>query len=917
MLQKCLIFVLLFAWNANAQIISLDPNTQFPLTISEQAYQLTDSTATLSLAEVENQTFTRIGSTNFLLPYSDAAYWYKFTVKNNFPHSQKWYVEWENHTVERIECYLPQPDGSYRRKIGGSLFNKSRLARGETTYFGFEVPSGEQQTLYIRVKSQRGHRTDLIIYSGPSLYASRINSVSNNSFAGGLVFLRLFFVLLLAIFAVKDRAFRAYSFIIVLRSLSFWGLNGHLSKFLTDNLVLATRIDFLSYHLIPVGYVVVLMVLLPLSRMAGWVRYLLFGIVAVELLLGVGIMVDYQWYWLLASQYMVLASQLLVFGLYLYTAFRKWPINWYYSVPFLLGVGSYFFLVLGAVGIIDAVWVYGLAYLLFVSEIFVFGLFLGKIILDYRRERESVQRELIFKDEQAQRLKELDTLKTNFFANISHEFRTPLTLLVGPLEDFRLQQPTNALIPAMQRSVRRLKSLIDQLLDLARLEAGHLTPTIALDDIAVFMRQTFASFESLAQRRHIIFNYQQSESSHQAYFDRDKLENIVTNLLSNAFKFTPEGGRVHVQAHYDDRELILEVQDFGIGIETERLPHIFDRFYRIETPGQYNAEGTGIGLSLVHELVKVLRGNIRAESQVGRGTTFTLHLPIDAATWADIPLHTSPAPVTAHAEPDPVALPVVTEPVDVPLILLVEDNPDLREYLRSVFSHYRLMEAADGQEGLDLAFAEVPDLVVCDVMMPRLDGYGFCEKLKSDIRTSHIPVIMLTARAALEDRLEGLKLGADDYLTKPFNRSELLVRVQNLLKQRELLRQKYTQQLATSSGSRTKPTDSIDDQFLQHAIDIVTQQGSDSGFGIDILCQAMNTSRSNLHRKLKALTGQSTTEFIRSIRIYRAAELLKQPGITVSEVAYQVGFESASYFSRAFREQMGTSPSDWAVSAHP
>ncbi len=529
---------------------------------------------------------------------------------------------------------------------------------------------------------------------------------------------------------------------------------------------------------------------------------------------------------------------------------------------------------------------------------------------------------MALKEEQAAQLQELDALKTTFFANVSHEFRTPLTMLVGPLADLRQQQPDNALIPAMQRNVRRLQSLIDQLLDLSRLEAGKLRPAIVRADLAAFLRQLFASFESLAQSRNIIFNHQQESANQEACFDPDKLEKIVTNLLSNAFKFTPENGRVTVRVDFTETNLTLEVRDYGIGIEAARLPHIFDRFYRVETPGQHNAEGAGIGLALVSELVKVLEGEIKVKSELGRGTTFTLTVPTDAGTWAKY-LVEGPAPtdfaLPNHAPEVPLLPPNGTTPPagndpDAPLLLLVEDNPDLRAYMRSIFEgHYRVMEAIDGQDGLDRAFEEIPDLVVCDVMMPRLDGYGFCKKLKTDLRTSHIPVVMLTARAALEDRIEGLKLGADDYLTKPFDRPELLVRVQNLLKQRELLRQKYSQQMTAPSDDPAEPLDSLDERFVQQAIAVVKEQGSDSSFSIDALCEAMNVSRSNLYRKLKALTGQSTTEFIRSIRIYRAAELLKQPGMTVSEAAYQAGFESASYFSKAFREQMGVPPSDWAA----
>jgi signal transduction histidine kinase/DNA-binding response OmpR family regulator len=924
MLKIYLLLVsLIFSLSLSGQVITLETDTRFPVTISEQLTTFVDTTSTLSLADVQKKHFQPVGRRNFQLPYSDATYWYRCTLRNNTPRPKTCYIEWDNPTVELVAGYFPGQDHrTYRMEKRGLLApNSPKNLHGESPYFTFDMSPGESQTIYLRVRSQRGYRMNVNVYDTTAMIASQAAFASHFSFASGLVFLRLFFVLLLALFAVKERAFRAYCFLLVLRSLGFWGVVGALGSVLTDQPTLGVLINFLSYHLVPIGYVLVVNALLLPDRLPKLTRYILNGLVVAVLVLGAIIIFDYHWYWLLTSQYLVLFSQIFVFGLYIYAVARRLPINWYYSVPFLLGLGSYFLMVLGDVNIIDAEWVFAVAYLLFLAEIFVFALFLGKIILDYRHQREATQQQLILQEQQAIQLKELDTLKTNFFANISHEFRTPLTMLVGPLEDFRREQPANPLIPAMQRNVRRLKSLIDQILDLSRLEAGHLQPAIVRADLARFLRQLFASFESLAQSRSIIFNYQQNFNSQEAYFDPDKLEKIVTNLLSNAFKFTPENGRVWVRVSYTEVDVNLEIRDYGIGIEAERLPHIFDRFYRVESKGHYETEGAGIGLALVHELVRVLQGEIQVESQLGQGSTFTLKLPTDVLTWnkhltgGSIPDLTPPLSERVH-EPDleaPAAPPLIS---DAPLLLIVEDNPDLRAYMQGIFrENYRIIEATDGQDGLDHAFAEIPDLAICDVMMPRLDGFGFCKKLKSDARTSHIPVVMLTARATLEDRLEGLELGADDYLIKPFNRTELELRVQNLLKQRDMLRQKYGQQIAeTPKNGQKSALNTVDDRFLNNAIRMIEERMGDSTFSTEELSSILNMSRSNLHRKLKAVTGQSTTEFIRSIRIYRAAELLKQPGVTVSEVAYQVGFESASYFSRAFREQMGTSPSDWITS---
>ena len=904
------------------QPVLLDSGTKTPLILSTQGSWRVDTTSSLSINEVRELAFLPIQQENFRVPFSDNTYWYQCTLKNAGSSQEQWYLEWQTPVAEHVEFYDPQPDGTYRIESAGTLAGRSeKQYSGFAPYCVIHLALGQEKTIFIKIKSQRGHRSDIVLYDAPTYFSKQIQYTSTNSFFSGLVIIRLFYVLLLAIFAVKEGAFRAYSFMLVLRSLGFWGLKSSLGSFFTSSPALATFINFTSYHLLPIGYVLVVKALLPIHRFPLFVRYLLNGIMVLVLFLSLAMAFDYRWYWLLASQYLTIFSQCVVFSLYIISSIRRYPINWYYSAPFLLGIGSFFFLLLSAVGLINADWVFTVANFLFISEIFVFGLFLGRIIINFEQAKTLSQKQLLFNQAQATKLQELDTLKSNFFANISHEFRTPLTLLVGPLAEFRSKYPSESLIPAMQRNVQRLQALINQLLDLSKLEAGRLVPSMKRGDLAVYLRQMFASFESLAQSRNILFNYQQNSDSQQACFDSDMIEKIVTNLLSNAFKFTPEGGRVNVRVDYTAQEMILKVQDYGIGIEAARQRHIFDRFYQVESAGINGYEGTGIGLSLVNELVSVLRGQIWVESELGQGSTFTVRLPIDTDTWAEYLTSCSSTTDLAPAQLQPAGeevkpgtpLPLPTEDPSLPLLLIVEDNPDLREYMRGIFQDsYRILEATDGQHGLDLAFAETPDLAICDVMMPRLNGFGFCENLKTDPRTSHIPVVMLTARAALEDRLEGLELGADDYLTKPFNRTELELRVQNLLKQRALLREKYSQQLVEANKDDKKPTlATLDDHFLNEAIRTVKERMEDSHFTTEELSAILNMSRSNLHRKLKALTGQSTTEFIRNIRIYRAAELLKQRGVTISEVAYQVGFESASYFSKAFREQMGTSPSEW------
>ncbi len=546
-----------------------------------------------------------------------------------------------------------------------------------------------------------------------------------------------------------------------------------------------------------------------------------------------------------------------------------------------------------------------------VLELLCFSL--GLSFKNKQTEIDKIRAEQTLRLEREQRT--IEQLKTHFFTNISHEFRTPLTLLLGPLSDLNRQQPQDELVAMMYRQATRLLTLVNQLLDLTKLDAGQLKPSIRPGNLTEWLKRLVGSFSSLADSRDIGLTFLGEDSTTPAFFDRDKLEKIVSNLLTNALKFTPDGGTVTVRLRYeaDNRTAVIQVSDTGVGIPPEQQALIFNRFY--QTGAESPVGGTGIGLALVRELVNVLKGTVTVHSVVQQETTFTVALPVDAETWAgkiDVtPIET--APFMPFGEPEPTATTGTdaadTSSTDKPLLLLVDDNADVRAYLRQVLTDaYRIQEATNGREGLAKAGELVPDLIICDLMMPQLDGFAFCQVLKNEATTDHIPVIMLTARADTDSRITGFERGADEYLTKPFHPVELRVRVQNLLSQRRKLRQRFSREL------RLKPADvvitSVEEQFLQRAIAVVEREMGHSGFTVEALAAELNLSRMQLHRKLKAISNQSATEFVRYLRLQRAADLLAGRSASVSEVAYQVGFESLSYFTRAFREQFGTLPSE-------
>ncbi|AYQ33209.1 ATP-binding protein [Runella sp. SP2] len=532
--------------------------------------------------------------------------------------------------------------------------------------------------------------------------------------------------------------------------------------------------------------------------------------------------------------------------------------------------------------------------------------------------RVRLQEQLSFKEIEAGRMSELDALKTNFFANISHEFRTPLTLILGPVEQLLKDHPSDGRLPLVRRHAQRLLELINQLLDISKLEAGQMLPELTHLEVVRYLRTLTSSFTSLAESRQINFVVTQNQDEAWGYLDTDKTEKIITNLLSNAFKFTETGGTVKVDVQYtspvEGQGVIIAISDTGIGIKPEKLPQIFNRFYQVESDQKRSYEGTGIGLALVKELVEVMKGSIQVESKVGVGSQFVVRLPIDELTWKSHPKIPEKVfgPKKVQLEPHPILLPTpVEETSNENVLLLIDDNADIRSYIRGLFEpDYRIIEAQDGEEGLVQAMAHIPNIIISDLMMPRMDGFEFCRQLKSNEKTSHIPVIMLTAKANVESRIEGFQLGADDYLVKPFHTDEIRVRVKNLLEKQEKLRAYFSgkQKVAKSETAVINP---LDVAFVEKAKKIVEQHLGSSTFNAEQFSSAMNLSQSQLLRKLKALTNFTIVEFIRHHRLQRAAEMLLQRNRPVSEIALEVGFENMSYFAKVFQDEFGVLPSDY------
>ncbi len=581
-------------------------------------------------------------------------------------------------------------------------------------------------------------------------------------------------------------------------------------------------------------------------------------------------------------------------------------------------------------------WAYCLYALMFSALVFVVDRVQRRRLLKKERERARrreaelhLKNQLKLKQLEAEKLKELDQMRSDFFANISHEFRTPLTIVLGQIETVRktLQDESKAeKLDMAMRHARRLQELINQLLDIAKLEAGKMPFSALPGNIVPFLKNLFSAFEPLAQQKRIGMRFFAEREQIEVFFEAEKLEKIYVNLLSNAIKFTPEGGEVSSSLRVKDddaqaRWVEIEVRDSGIGIPEDRLPHIFDRFYQVESGTTRDYEGTGIGLALARELVELHSGTIEVTSKVGLGTVFTVRLPLGSEHLPQEHIATAPVPgepSNSSTDSPASAIPAGSRhehrgghhehASEQPILLIVEDNPDMRRYIKeNLHDAYTLFEARDGAQGIEKAREIIPDLIISDVMMPGIDGYELARVIRAHELTSHIPIIMLTAKAAAQEKLEGLETGVDAYLTKPFSIQELQVRVRKLIEmRRHLLSQRKQPLKITASEVAVTP---VDERFLDRLQTIVEDKMEDENFQVSELCRAVGISERQLYRKLKALLGCTPSAFIRQLRLDRAKQLLEKGAGTVSEITFMVGYSNTSAFARAFREAFGKAPS--------
>lgn len=562
------------------------------------------------------------------------------------------------------------------------------------------------------------------------------------------------------------------------------------------------------------------------------------------------------------------------------------------------------------------------------------------VIVRFTRIRSRLEHRLQLEHLENERQREINEIKLNFFASISHEFRTPLTLILAPvqhlLSNMKLEDSTRSMMATVKSNSLRLLNLVNQLLDFRKQETGNIQLHVADRDFVGFMDKIAAEFELFAEQQGVLFQYERPVSPIQAWFDADQMEKVVYNLLSNAFKFVPLGGLVKLSVdeiapsdQYPEGSVAIRVWDNGNGIPDEKLGSIFEFFYQFNADGDENRQnfGSGIGLALAKNLTEIHGGTIRVHSYDGKEqatyTCFTVELPLGNSHFDSDLLMDGPSDQSHNAWIDELATIEPGNPDLVnqaeeetylqPLILVVEDNVEIRRIiLETLKADYSLLEASNGEEGWELVKSRLPDLVIADIRMPVADGISLLKNIKQRMETNHIPVLLVTARTSMENVIEGLEYGGDDYITKPFHLDVLSLKVRNILAARERFRKKFIRDYVLTPQQDT-PTESADQQFLREVLHRIENNLGEPRFNVNSLASDLNISRPVLYRKLKQLTDFSVIELINVVRLRKAGQLLENKGLTISQVAYQVGFSDPKYFSKSFKGYFGKSPSEYAA----
>lgn len=945
------VVLLLFNFKIDGQSLVLDK--------LEDTYVLDSNLLVLAIDETTTLSFDKAKATNSSLKFKalkdwttefqpQKIYWSKFQVDNNLPTQQSstdWVLKYSL-TLTDLDVYLVDDEGfiqTFKSGFFTPILARTFAPNIKANIVKFSLLPNKSYTVYTRMDCDRSATPPeftISITSAEKYLTDLSNHKERNALYFGFVLMMLIYNLFLYVFA-KDKTFIFYT-VYLLGLLVFVIYNsGSLADWFTGRLFpnKPELIHFfkLFIYVGMIGYWTFVRTFMNLSQVIPtWDKI-------------------FNWLSILAIPTMFLDAYLMSSTNFSYNISDRVSLS--FAVLFCLSIfGSAipliktkdkkaYFIVFGIITMGSGILLTIFSRLQSIDfstlslrigsifEIMAFSLGLAYRRLLEERERQQahfqlIKTKLIQEQEQkeADRLKELDNLKSRLYTNITHEFRTPLTVIMGINDRITNNDKAKDLI---RRNSENLLRLINQMLDLAKAEEGKLQLDLIQKDIVNYVRYLTESFLSAAETKNIKLTFYTEKPQLIIKYDEAKIQHIIQNLLSNAIKFTPDYGKIiiHVKTVEIKQQSFfqIKVKDSGIGIAQKEIPHIFDRFYQSDNTSTRKVGGTGIGLALTKELVNLMNGKIIVDSELEKGSEFIILLPykeelspeiaqdsIDTETTiASMPLAIPSLPKSNQVtvEATNAIEPFNLETDNKPLLLIIEDNEDVLTYIQlCLVEHYRIKVARNGKEGLEKAFELIPDIIISDVMMPEKDGFEVTQTLKQDTKTSHIPIILLTAKATHQNKLKGLKFGADAYLMKPFDKEELSIRLEKLVELRNRLQQYYASGDFLEKEDKAK-IDNPESIFLKEMYQIINMHLMENDFSVPQMAQAMNMSQVQVYRKLKALTGKTPTQYIRAIRMEKAMTLLKTTTLNISEIAYDLGFSDPNYFSRTFQQVYGRTPS--------
>ncbi len=901
-----------------------------------------DKTGIIPTENIANQlsklSFHKLGQQDFDL-VAKQYYWGKFELENNLPEGAK-YKEWildMSYSLTEFDVFFQTPEGTYQHQLNG-IFRPHQLKdfvpKLEGSFTKIILPPNQTISVFFRGKSSRiairpNFRVRLQHIT--SFYEELQTDQRNHAFFIGFIVMMLLYNVILYFFG-RDKSFIFYSIylltLIIYSSYSTGDLADWLEPTLFPNHPEYSYLGKLVIYLGLMAYIAFMRSFLKLDQLLPkWDVFFnrLFWIGLPWIVVDFIVILQSGFSYVDADPITFVYILLFFFSnlIFIYHLSKTKDKKGYFIVA---GIIVWF----GGAILTLISWLQSPAFALIylkigsILEIITFSLGLAYRQREHVKAKQQAyfqleKNKILQQQEQAetQRLKELDELKSNLYTNITHEFRTPLTVIMGVNDNISGHEAERKLI---RRNSKNLLQLINQLLDLSKVESANLELHKIKGDIINYIHYLTESFQSLAAEKGIQLVFYSEVDSQIMDYDEIKIQHIIYNLLSNALKFTGEKGKVilHLQKIIvaNQPHLKIKIMDTGIGIPTDLIPHIFDRFYQVDNTLTRRGEGTGIGLALVKELVQLMEGSIEVQSKEGKGTEFIINLPIidELAETSFVPRNKIAMDEILVATTDKKnvdSLPIFNPETDStkPILLVVEDNKDVTSYIQSILQNdYTIHTAENGQLGIDTAIEILPDIIISDVMMPLKNGYEVCETLKEDERTSHIPIILLTAKAGQTAKMEGLKYGADAYLTKPFDKEELMLRLEKLVLLRKKLHARFAIPLVITSPT---PAEQRETDFIKKIEAIIIDQLDNAAFSVPQLAESCQMSQTQAYRKIKAITNKTPSQFIRLIRLKKGKTLLENSNLTISEIAYEIGFTDPNYFSRTFQQEFGVSPRDF------